>query len=110
APELSASLASAAAELDAQRLRFASLGPDQRNAVLERHAARQREAEDQTATAELVEADEQIVTKVEEELTSAVDKAEQAKREREQAQAAAALARSEALRRSPRSGPGCSGS
>ncbi|HLT34712.1 MAG TPA: hypothetical protein VK034_00470, partial [Enhygromyxa sp.] len=99
APELAASLASAAAELDAQRLRFAGLGPDQRKAVLERHAARQREAEDQIAAAELVETDEQIVTKVEEELTSAVDKAEQAKREREQAQAAAALARSEALRR-----------
>ncbi|MFO7562742.1 MAG: AAA family ATPase [Enhygromyxa sp.] len=99
APELAAELERAAAELDAQRLRFASLTAEQRKAALERHAARQREAEDEAATAELIEADEEIITQVEEELSSAVGKAEQAKREREQAQAAAARARSEALRR-----------
>jgi len=98
-PELAAELAAAAVELDAQRLRFAALTLDERRELLARHQARQRQAEDQLAIEELIETDEAVVMDVEEELTEAVDKAAHARREREQAQVAAAQARSEALRR-----------
>ncbi|PRQ05909.1 hypothetical protein ENSA5_00210 [Enhygromyxa salina] len=97
--ELVAELAAAEAALDTQRLRFLALSGDEREAVLERHAERQREAKTLAAAAEQLEADAEIVTQVEEELTEAEDKAAMAKREREQAEAAAVQARSEALRR-----------
>jgi hypothetical protein len=98
-PELAAALAEAEAALDAQRLRFLALTPAQRTAMLERHAERQRAANEEASAAEMIEADEEIVAQVEEELTEAEDKAAAARREREQAEAAAAAARSAALRR-----------
>ncbi|PRQ07268.1 hypothetical protein ENSA7_29760 [Enhygromyxa salina] len=97
--KLAAATAAAEAELDAQRLRFLALSTDERRALLDRHAARQREALEAKAVAEELAAAEELVPEVEEELNLAEDKAEKAKRERMAAQAAASQARSEALRR-----------
>ncbi|KIG14761.1 Cdc6-related protein [Enhygromyxa salina] len=96
---LAAATAAAEADLDAQRLRFLALSTDERRALLDLHAKRQREADQAKAAAESLAAAEELVPEVEADLNLAEDKAEKAKRERMAAQEAASQARSEALRR-----------
>ncbi|EDM80372.1 Cdc6-related protein [Plesiocystis pacifica SIR-1] len=98
-PELAAELEQAAAELDRQRLAFWDLGPEGRRARLESHLRRKEEAEKAAEVADLI-ADVDVETEtVEDEISEAEREAAELRLAREQAEAAAEQARSEAVRR-----------